>query len=58
MFRAQLPLYWGDCIRTSTYLINPIPTTVLGYVSPYEKTLNKAHAYEYLKIFGCLAHMS
>ena len=36
-FQANLPsIFWGDCIKTTTHIINRIPLTVLGNISPYE----------------------
>lgn len=43
---------------TSTYLLNRLPSPVLGNVSPYEKLVHKPPSYENLRSFGCLAYMS
>lgn len=59
MFQARLPAsFWDDNILTSTYLINHILTTVLGYISPYETLFDKQQSYDHLRVFGCLAHMT
>lgn len=50
---ANLPKkFWGDCILTSTYLINKIPTPVLGWKSPYEVLMGKKLVYDHLGVFG------
>lgn len=40
MFRAGFPIsFWGECLMTSTYITNRIPTSVLGFISPFEKKI-------------------
>lgn len=58
-FQASIPTnLWGDCLLTSTYLLNRIPSPVLGNISLYEKLFHKPPSYDQLKVFGCLAFMS
>ncbi|KAL8145460.1 hypothetical protein AgCh_003579 [Apium graveolens] len=58
MFQSNLPIkYWGECVLTSTYLINSFPSKILDGASPYELLFNKLPTYDDLKPFGCLAYV-
>ncbi|GJV02856.1 retrovirus-related pol polyprotein from transposon TNT 1-94 [Tanacetum coccineum] len=58
-FHVKLPLkFWEDCVTTATYLINKLPSSVIGNVTPYEILLKNKPTYEHLKVFGCLALVS
>lgn len=55
-FQAGLPLsLWGDCVMTAVYLLNRLPTHVLGNHSPFAVIYHKEPNYELLKNFGCFS---
>ncbi|KAL2933741.1 Retrovirus-related Pol polyprotein from transposon TNT 1-94, partial [Bienertia sinuspersici] len=54
-FQAGLPLkYWGECVLTATYIINRLPNSVIGNISPYEKVFKEKPKYNHMRSFGCL----
>lgn len=54
-FHSNMPIrFWGKCIKTTTYLINRMPTTVLQGKSPYELLYKKEPHIEHIRVFGCL----
>ena len=55
-FQANLPFkFWGDCVLMTVYLINKIPSPILGNPTPFERLLHKPlinYIYEYFVIFA------
>ncbi|CAJ2665756.1 unnamed protein product [Trifolium pratense] len=55
LHHAGLPLtYWPHAMTTAAYLINRLPTPILGNQSPYSKLIRISPDYHKLKCFGCL----
>ena len=55
MFSMQVPKsYWGEAVLTVAYLINRLPTRILGKKSPIEVLLNPSVLFSIPpKVFGC-----
>lgn len=58
-FQANLPRkFWGDCILTTTHIINWTSTTILDDKSPYEMLYQTKASYTHLRVFVCLCYAS
>ena len=58
-FQSNLPLiFWGDVVQCATYLINHMPLTSIGNISPYEKLFGHPPNNDHLRTFGCLCFVS
>ncbi|KAL4290467.1 hypothetical protein GQ457_14G000950 [Hibiscus cannabinus] len=58
-FQSRVPIrFWGDFILTANFLINRLPTPVLGNKSPFEVLYSTTLVYQQLKVFGCLCFVS
>lgn len=51
---TSMPLkYWDEAFLTATYLINLLPSKVIGYETPMERLLHEKLNYNSLRVFGC-----
>ncbi|GJV99576.1 ribonuclease H-like domain-containing protein [Tanacetum coccineum] len=47
---------WIECVLTVVYLINMLPSYVLGGKSPFEMIYRIKHTLSHIRIFGCLCY--
>jgi hypothetical protein len=51
---ASMPLkFWDEAFLTATFLINLLPSKVIGFDTPVERLLGTKPNYDSLRIFGC-----
>jgi len=51
---ASIPIkFWTAAFCTAVFLINRLPTLVLGYKSPHEVVFGSAPTCDSLRVFGC-----
>jgi len=56
---AHLPLnFWGECVLHSVYLINRVPSPLIGNNTPFQLLHGTTPEYANLKVFGCLCFAS
>ena len=48
---------WGEAVRYAVYLLNRLPTKVIGYCTPYQAWFVKRPHVEHLRVFGCIAYV-
>ena len=54
---AYMPLkYWDEAFITTTYLINCLPSKVIGNTTPLERLFHQKPGYNFLKFFGCACY--
>ena len=54
LFSSSCPeRIWGEAALTAVYVINRLPSSVLGNVSPFERLYDTRPHYGFLKVFGC-----
>jgi len=58
-FQSKIPVqFWGELLLTATYLINRMPSSILGYRIPYELLYSHTPSYFHLRTFGSLCFVS
>ncbi|KAJ0589340.1 putative RNA-directed DNA polymerase [Helianthus annuus] len=54
MFHAKIPAnFWVDAFSSAVYIINRVPSTLLGGKSPFELLYNRPPDYSMFRSFGC-----
>ncbi|KAK0572541.1 hypothetical protein LWI29_033229 [Acer saccharum] len=55
-YASMPPKYWSLAFNAAVYLINRMPTKVLGHHSPYFLLFGREPNYRKLRVFGCLCY--
>ena len=54
---ASIPhSFWHHALAMATYLLNILPTKLLGYQTPTHILYQKNPSYKHLRVFGCLCY--
>lgn len=51
LFSSAPKEFWGEAVHTSVYLINRLPSPIIGKISPYECLYGTPPTYSHLKVF-------
>ena len=55
--QASMPTtYWSYAILSTVFLINLLPTSILGFTSPWSKLYSSSPDLSQLKVFGCACY--
>lgn len=58
IFESRLPTkFWGEALATATYILNKVPTAVMGKKTPHEAWTGTKPSVSNLRVFGCKAHI-
>ncbi|KAL4303488.1 hypothetical protein GQ457_10G006770 [Hibiscus cannabinus] len=49
--------FWGEAVRHAVYLLNRLPTRVLGNRTPFEALMGRRPHLTHLRVFGCVAYV-
>ncbi|XP_039045779.1 uncharacterized protein LOC120185691 [Hibiscus syriacus] len=56
-FHSQVPVkFWGECVNTTCYIINRLPSSSLAGKCPFELLHGKPPNLSHMRIFGCLCY--
>jgi len=59
MFQSHLPThFWSYAIKHVVYLINWVPSPIIGNKTPFEFLFKQSPDFMMLKVFGCLCYES
>ena len=50
------PRFWTAAFTTAVFLINRLPTSILGNKSPYKIVFGSPSSYTLLRVFGCACY--
>ena len=48
------PRFWVECMKTAVYVINRLPPSRLGFISPYQKLWNFKQMVSHFRVFVCV----
>ena len=55
--KASMPLkYWDEAFRTTIFLYNRLPTSILHWKTPLEVLFHSSPNYSMLRVFGCACY--
>ena len=49
--------FWGEAVRHAVYLLNRLPTKIMGDQTPFEAWCKRKPHLGHLRVFGCMAHV-